>query len=359
MDTNFIDLTIKIIKNYKLIIKLTSIFILIGIFIAFISPNVYTAKITIVPQTSNSKSLNGSNLAGLAAVAGLNLNDIGSNEVLSPTVYPQIINSVHFLKDLMYCQYHIEDSSQPVSLFEFYNDKKYHKNKFIFLIKKYTIGLLGHLKKYNNDYSNYDKSLININRKEYDVIRKLRNSIDLSVNIKNGYISISTRMPEAILSAELAQNIEKLLQVYLKEFKSEKARTNLAFIQLMYNEAKLNYENKNKSLAIFVDNNQNTISAVAKIQEEMLRNDYNLAYNVYSELAKQLDQAKIKVEEDSPVLTVIEPAVIPVERAQPQRSLIVISFLFLGFFLSICVLFTLPYLTKVTNNNKWNSIIIN
>ncbi len=55
-----------------------------------------------------------------------------------------------------------------------------------------------------------------------------------------------------------------------------------------------------------------------KTQEEALTNEYNLTYSVYSELAKQMEQAKIAVNETTPILTIVEPVVVPIERSKPK-----------------------------------------
>ena len=47
-----------------------------------------------------------------------------------------------------------------------------------------------------------------------------------------------------------------------------------------------------------------------------------------------MEQAKLQVNKDTPVFTTIKPVTIPFERSAPKRSLIIITFLFLGFVLS-------------------------
>lgn len=84
----------------------------------------------------------------------------------------------------------------------------------------------------------------------------------------------------------------------------------------------------------------------------MLTNEYNLAYNVYSELAKQLEQAEIAVNETTPILTVVEPVVVPVERSKPKRGLICVLFTFLGGFAGIGIVLGLPFLANTFGNDK-------
>ncbi len=69
---------------------------------------------------------------------------------------------------------------------------------------------------------------------------------------------------------------------------------------------------------------------MAKTEEERLTSQYNLIYAVYSDLAKQLEQAKIQVKQDTPVFTIIEPVSVPTKKSKPNRPMILIIWLFLG-----------------------------
>ena len=62
--------------------------------------------------------------------------------------------------------------------------------------------------------------------------------------------------------------------------------------------------------------------------------ELNIASSVVEQLATQLEQAKLQVNKDTPVFTVIEPVSVPFERSAPKRSLIVVIWTFLGVVLS-------------------------
>ena len=115
-----------------------------------------------------------------------------------------------------------------------------------------------------------------------------------------------------------------------------------------YDEAKKECEKKQEELAIFNDANRNLVSNVAKTTQERLNNEYTLLFGVYSELAKQREQANIQVKETTPVFTVVEPVTIPTERSKPKRGLICIAFTFLGGFIGIGLVLTLPFLAQVS-----------
>ncbi len=360
-EIDLVEIINKLWRNRKFIIKVTALFSVLGFLVAIATPNVYTASCTMVPQTGQKSS--GGNLSGLAAMAGINLGSLSSGEVLSPTVYPKIMDNVNFQKELIYSKFHFNGVEEPISLYEYYTDKKYQKFSIIGAIKKYTIGLPGVIiraikgKPAETEQSD-TSSLQSLTIKEKKIANLLNTSLTLSVNSKDGYISITSNMSEPLLAAELAQRGQELLQKYITEFKIEKVASNLEFVERNYEEGKRNFESKQAELARFRDANKSFSSAVAKTQEEKLTSEYNLLLGIYTELAKQKEQAKIAVTETTPILTIIEPVVVPNEKSKPSRAMLLFIYTFLGIIVGIGVTLTIPYLEEnfIPNIKKYRFI---
>ena len=56
----------------------------------------------------------------------------------------------------------------------------------------------------------------------------------------------------------------------------------------------------------------------------------NLAYQVYSNVAAQLQMAKAKVQEAKPVFAVVEPASVPLQPSGTSRKMILLGIVFLA-----------------------------
>jgi len=343
----FIGLIKQVWEKRVLIIKVTSVFILIGVIIAIICPKEYTTEINIVPQVTDNKPKIGGSLAGSAAMVVLNLGDMSGTDVLSPLIYPKILGSAPFQKDLMYKKIKFEGIAEPITLYDYYSNDKYKKSSFGGIIFKYTIGLpqliLKSIKrKSSSDTDNLEIHFLKLTSEEKIIADLISEKVQISIDEKIGVISITATMPEALASAQTAQNTMELLQKYITRFKIDKVQSNLDYIEERYFEAQSSYKTKQKELAYFMDANQNILTATAKTQQEMLNNEYTLLFTVYTDLAKQYEQAKIKVKETTPILTIIEPAVIPNERSKPKRSLIVLIFGFIGISVAIGFIFLIP-----------------
>ena len=358
-EIDLVELIQKMWINRWLIIKVTGVFVVLGVLVALFSAKVYTASCDIVPDTGKSGN---SKMSSLAALAGVNLGEGADVTALSPLVYQNIMNGTSFRKELMQTKIDFEKADKPVSFFDYYTSEEYNKPGVFDYIKKYTIGLpfviLNAIRgeQPEPDYSAIGNSegptMETLSKDEYNALKILEQCVSLTLDNKNGYVTITTNMPEAVASAQLAQATVVLLQKYITEFKIAKVQSNLDFIQSRYNEAKKNFEDIQVRRAAFRDANTNTNKYSARVEAEKLDAEYTLAMNLYSELATQLEQAKIEVKKDTPILTVVRPVTIPYKKSKPQRLQILVAFTFLGVVAGAGLVLGLPMLANITGNDR-------
>ena len=234
-------------------------------------------------------------------------------------------------------------------------NEDYQKFSLIGTAIKYTIGLPGLIisairgEEPEPEYGGGVASSLQIlSKDESECMKILNDKISMNLNEKDGYITITVYMPEPLAAAQLAFKVQMLVQQYVTDFKIEKVKANLDFVEGRYQEAKHQYEVKQEELALFEDANRNPSTSVARAAQARLTNEYTLLFGVYNELAKQREQAYIKVKETTPVFTVVEPVTIPAERSKPKRGLICIAFTFLGGFIGIGLVLILPFLAQVS-----------
>lgn len=333
-EIDLIDLIRKLWLERMFILKVTGVFILLGLLTALTGSKEYTASCQFVPQTS--KNANNSSMARLASLAGINMGSLATGEqLLSPLVYPNVLNSIAFKRDLLQTQIRIKGEEEPITLLTYLSDKKYRKFSLTGTILKYTVGLPGlivHAIKGEPEEQETiaDESFVVLTKEEYTAVRALESVIGIEVEEKKGYIALSAQMPEPYAAAQVAESALELLQKYITEFKVDKVQSNLEFIQERYDELKKEYEEIQEQRAAYKDANQGISTSRARTNLEKLDNQYNLAYSIYSEMATQLEQAKIQVKETTPILTVIDPVSMPIKPSKPRKMMILVGFTFLG-----------------------------
>lgn len=305
----------------------------LGIATALLSTKQYTVSTVMVPQVASKSSAGG--LSSLAALAGIDLGSAMSTGEISPLIYPQIVSSTPFQLELMQSKFHFQEVSQPVSLFDYYTH--YKKKSVLSSIRKYTIGLPGVLKKaITGDkkdtlaVSGMDKSLLRLNEEQAEIAKLLEKIIGLEVDAKQGYLTLTVTMNEPLVAAELAQKAQDILQREIIRFKVQKAQADLDFIQGRYDELKARAEGYQVGIAQKSDQYKNLVSSVPQVQSTRLQTQYGIASTVFTEVAKQLEQAKIQVKRDTPTFTIIQPVVLPNLPSGTSRAVYVVVFLLLG-----------------------------
>ena len=349
---DLVEILQKLWAKRKFILIVTGVAMALGLVVALLTPNQYTASCTLVPQTGERRT--GGSLGGLAAMAGISLGDMTSGEVLSPNVYPNIIKNVSFQKELLHARYTFPDVPEPITYYDYATDKQYQKFNLLAAIKKYTIGLPGVILGAIRGEPEEDAavagtvkdSIPRLTYKEQKVLENLYKSFSLNLNEKKGYVQLSTTLRDPYLAAQITLKAQQLLQQYLTEFKLQKVRANLQYVEANFQEARQNFEAKQEELARFRDANVNLTSAMARTREEKLQSEYTLLLGVYTELAKQKEQAKIAVTETTPILTVIEPVVVPVEKSGPSRAQMLIIYTFLGLIVGVGWVLGVPYVKE-------------
>lgn len=362
-EIDLVELIQKLWHNRWLIVKITIVFMVLGLLVALFSPKVYTASCDVVPQTSdNSKS---SQMSSLAKLAGINLSQGEGTPTLSPYVYENILKSTKFKKELMQTEINFEKADRPVSFYEYYTSEEFNKPTVVDYVLKYTIGLPGVImgairgEQPEPDYSSAEggAKIESLTKDEYKVLSLLGESVMLSLDDKKGYVSITVNMPEPLAAAQLAQATLNLLQEYITVFKVEKVQSNLDFVQERYNEVKRDFEDVQARRARYRDANHNTIKNQARIEQERLEAEYQLAMNIYGELAMQLEQAKIKVKETTPILTVINPVTVPYKKSKPQRAMILMAFTFLGAVAGMGCVLVMPIVGEIVGSERLKGIV--
>ncbi len=250
------------IKNNILVFTLCiSLSVVFGIIIYFLSPNKYSANCTLIPQ-SGEKSI-GNNLGGLAAMAGININNYSANSGIPPTIYPKLISNVNFQKELLYTDFYVCGSNQSLTLIEIFNrNKATNKNTF----SKILSFLLNRDKIKSKDLHTIQyRNILTFDQNQERSMKKLQNSLSLNVNNKDGFITITSIMEDPLLAAEVVEKTQNLLQKYLTTYKIEKVQQNLNFIEKNLLIAKIKFEDKLDELAKFRDSNKNFISSVITV----------------------------------------------------------------------------------------------
>lgn len=338
-------------EGRKTVIICTVVFMVLGFVAALTMKRTYSVSTIMVPQMNSGKS---SSLSSLASLAGFDLGMANSSADLSPLAYPKIVSSTPFQLELIYTPVHYAKVDHPVSMYTYF--KEYTKPSVMGVIKKYTIGLpftiLGALQKEKPEITlpggegdDSPKPLV-LSKDEEKLLKAIAPKVTLAVDKKEGYITLSVIGSEAIQTAELAMKAQQLLSDEVIRFRTEKSQNELDYIQARYDEIKKEAESYQSLMATVSDRSQNMLTSKSKIEMERIRSKYTVANSVYAEMAKQLEQAKMQVKKDTPVMTIIQPVTVPMQPSNSRAKTLVV-WVFLGFMLGCGLVLAKGYWPKV------------
>lgn len=326
------------------IAKVAGIFIFLGLIIAFTTPEEYYASSTLIPESTDADNKLGGSLGGLATLAGVNLGGLtGGNTGINPGLYRSIVQSTPFLVELMHSKYFFKELNKEVTLYEYTlnHQKKSLVSKVTalpFQILDWVNSLRKSAKLPSQEMT--DNSILSLSEDELKVAIYLDSKLTVLMDWELNVVTIDTKMQDPIVAAKMNKFVADYITGFVTNYMISKSTKQLDFVENQYSEKKIEFEQSQFRLAKFRDENKNINTSRAKSEEERLQAEYNLLFNVYNQLNQQREQIMLEVKKDTPVFTVLEPAVVPNYPESPKKKIIVLLFLVVGTaFGSIWILF--------------------
>lgn len=307
-EIDLIQIAKTIWEGKRFVILFSSFFVIIGIITALSSPIVYTSSSTFILSSSNDNKT--SSLGGVASLVGINLNASDNNNRIPATMYPKVVESVEFKRQL---------------LNEYIDEDKTVKLKS-FLIDHYGLNIEDFITNNNKFF---------VSNGENDLFKILDEIILISVNEKDRFVSISANMPTSEYAANTCISARKILQTIVINTKIKRAKENLNFTLEQLSLKKIEFDEIQNKIAYFEDSNLNIINSKYRNELNKLRAEFQIINSVYTELSKQLEQSKLQVNRDTPVFSVVKEASMPVLRSSPKRTQMVLIFGVLGLLISL------------------------
>ena len=334
IEIDLMDLLRKVIGIRKKIYKAAGIGLIIGIIVAISIPKQYTVEVTLSPEMGNNK---GGGLSGLAASflgSGVSMGD--GTDALNASLSADIVSSTPFLLELSNMKVPVS-GSEKISLSSYLDEESSPWWSYVIGFPGMVIGGVKSLFIEDEDESIFlDKAsqgTIELSKKESQKIESLKKKIVASVDKKTSMTSVTATFQDSKVAAVVADSVVKKLQEYIIDYRTSKSKEDCLYLEKLFKERQQEYYVAQKKYADYMDSHDNIILQSVRTEQERLQNDMSLAYQVYSQVASQLQVARAKVQEEKPVFAVVEPAVVPLYPSGTSRKVYVLVFVFL----SVCI----------------------
>jgi hypothetical protein len=354
---------VKMVWDGRMVIVICAlVFFGFGVFHVTNGPTEYVSDAVLLQETAGG----GSSASGAQRFLQSFGGDFGFSQSretgrIPPSLYPTIIQSVAFQYDLIFEEVEFSRFEEPLSFYEFFNNhyETPFRDKVYRFIRSYTIGFPQRVVDSIMNFSLFDEEepeieeevvveiddrLLSLSREENQPISQLQARITLSMD--GNLITVETRMPDRKAAAMLNVLVIERIQEYVTDYQIEKAKQNVDFIQRQKEQAMERYEESQRALAEFRDQNINLATNVARTEEERLSNQRNLTFNIYNSISVELEQAQLRLQEETPIFSVMQKSSLPTASLGSSNRVLAI-YLILGGFIGLAFVFGVKIYEKI------------
>ena len=326
LEIDWMDILRRIYAIRKTLYKAAGVGVVLGIIIALSIPKQYTVTVTLSPEMGGDKAS-----GGLASLASSFLGGGASNspDALNATLAPDIVASTPFILELFNTRVQTLDGELDTTLVAYLDEQKTPWFSYIVKAPGMAIGAIKSLFTEKVD-TTATLNPFQLTEKEYQKVEGLRKAITAEVDKKTAMTTVTVTLQDPKVTAMVADSVVGKLQQYIIDYRIKKAKEDCAYLEELYKERQQEYYETQSRYAHYFDTNRNIAFQSIRAEQERLQNDMNLAYQVYSQVAQQLQVARAKIQEEKPVFAVVEPASIPLEPSGTSRKTILLGIVFLA-----------------------------
>ena len=348
-EIDLLELGLKLWDQRKKIIKWCFIGAIVGLVVAFSIPREYQTVVKLAPEISDNSS-NARRFGALAAMARMSRLSMGggSQDAVYPQLYPDVVSSVPFLTGLFDVDVETKKEHEKFTVQQYLEEES--RSPWWSAIMRIPGAIIGLFLSDDEEAGDHKLNNFQLTKAENNLVKALSKRVQASVDETTMVVTIDVTMQDPLVSAMLADTIVTRLQEYITDYRTNKARKDLVYAEKLNSEAQQEYYKAQQKLADYADRNQGIATQSARITYDRLQNEASLAFNVYNQTAQQVQDAKAKVQETTPVYAVVTPPTVPLKPVSPRKPLILIGFVFLAFVgCAAWILFIQPTCNDIRN----------
>lgn len=322
----------EIVKRKKLYLRVLPISFIIACILIFPQPRYYSCQVMLAPENTEDMG----DLSSLASQFGFSVGG-NSNDAIYPMLYPDLFESTNFIVGILGIKvpYTHENGKKEDMDYYSYLTKYQKKNPltYPFLAGKKAlmewISPSGPSERKAGDVTKLNPFLLS--REDAKLVEDITKLISCSVDKKTDVTTISVIDQDPLVCATLADSLCVRLQEFITDYRTSKARLDMAYYENLTNQAKKEYEESMSAYSKYCDMHRNATMQTYINEQNRLENDMLTKQNSYQALYTQYSATQAKVQEKTPAFTILSAASVPVKPAGPKRMIFVASVLVFAF----------------------------
>jgi len=299
-----------IIARWRLVLWVMAGTLVVAALAAIILPPVYEAHASFVTSSSSSSktsnSLGSSSSLGLQGVASQLGLSTGGDPSESPNFYVKLIQSEELRRRLLNSRFQNPRSDNP----------------------RDSATLLDILRIRNDDP---------VRRMEI-ALKKMQKAISTDFDLKTNVVDLVVKARWSDLAAAMANRTVALVDAFNHEQRATRARSRRVFLEGRLDSSKVQLQQAEERQRFFYEQNRQWRSSPQLVFEEgQLRRNVDVATDLFLQLQRQFESARLDEINDAPLITVVDPAHAPHKAQWPRYWLLLASALAVGALIGIMV----------------------
>lgn len=313
-------------RNRKTILRWSAVGAVVGLVVGFGIPETYKVSATLAPETE--QKTNGS-VGSLASMMGVNLN--GGVDAISVEMFPDVVHSVPFVFNLFGLEVRTADGKVETTLLDYMLERQRSPWwSYVLAAPGKAVGWAASLFSKEEGETGGPLVMENLPREARDVVKYFSENLAVTVDSKKtGKAELSLVMQDPLVAATVLNAVIDDLKEYMSDYRTSKARQDAENLSAICAERKAEYYAAQRAYAEYSDANKSVVLQSAQAERDRLRQEMDLAYQVYSQVATQLESARIQEQQAKPVFTVVEPVTVPIRKHAPSKAKILLVWTFL------------------------------
>lgn len=290
-----------LLLRWRIVAAVTIATLVVGLVAIIIIPPVYRSYASFVANSSSSSKLQGASgaSAGLSGIISQLGGSVGGDPSESPNFYVELLSSRELLTRLIESKFPNPRTDAP-------NDSA-------------TLLTILRIKKSD------PKRQLEL------AVKKMRDATQAGLDPKTNLVwfSVDAQWPE--LSSQIGNRLIELVSSFNRETRVSRAKSKRTFLQMRRDSAQTALREAEERLRVFYEQNRGIIIAPSlKYEEQRIKRDGDLASDLYMNLDRQLEVARIDEINDAALITVIDSAVVPRKAQWPRYGVMLLTGTALG-----------------------------
>lgn len=291
-------------------------------------PRYYMCEVILAPEAQVSGP--SGSLQALASSFGLNMQSMTSSDALYPMLYPDVVKAPNFLVKLFDVQVKTAEDDFSGTYYQYLSKK--HKRAFW---QRWKSKIRKWLKptepevKFGNGSGN-GVNVFCMSKTQWYVVDLMQKNISCKVDKKTDVITFRVKAQDKLVCAIMADSVCATLQSFITEYRTKKARVDITYYEGVMNDAQQEYQNACEKYIRYADSHSGINLEQYRLEAKNLETEMQIKQAAYTSFQKQYLATQARLQENTPVYTVIQSASIPTQPAGPKRMIFVLAMMFLA-----------------------------